>query len=456
VAGLIPFYRKPPGASPLAHLPLKEKFQRLDPLGSVALIVGLVCLVLAVELGGSKYPWSNGRIIALFVIFAVAFSCWVGWQIHLGPLATIPPSVISQRSMRFVCFYAFCQGASNLGVLYFAPIWLEGVKGDTAEQSGLSIIPYVAGMTFTMLATGYFLTKGGYSAPFMLLCIVVTTIALGLFQLWTPESRDGKILGYLVMYGLGMGFGWQQPTLIAQTMLQKKDIPTGTSLATVCKLLGGTIFISVGESLFNNKLKSLIRQRLPGLDADSLVHMGATQLRSKLPEGDISEVLLCYNDALRPAWWMLLGLGVASTLGAVGVEWRNVKNRVATSAPAAPTKEQPMLESQAQTLQSGSLPNPSDASSQTGDSRETAINPLDVGTGPDLTEPKDLFTDSEPVMQHASLRSSLDPKPSLADLAIDTGPGLSEAYLQTSDLNLPGIVQEAPMIDHRGPAPSAC
>lgn len=305
----------------------------MDPIGTVILVAAVTCLLLALQWGGQKYPWSDGRIIALLVLFGIAFIGWIAWQVYLGPVATIPKNIIGQRSMSFASFYSFTQGGVNFCILYYAPLWFQAVKGDSAVRSGLDIVTFIAGMTVTMLGTGYALTKGGYSAPFMVLCVVMVSVACGLLTTWTPNSGADKIFGYLTLYGLGQGFGWQQPILIAQTVLPAADIPTGTSLTTVCKLLGGTIFLSVSQSLFNTKLRDLVIQRLPQLNPDVLMTIGAIELRSKLDASLIPTVASCYNDALKDVWWLLLALSTVSIIGALGIEWRSVTDKVATSGP---------------------------------------------------------------------------------------------------------------------------
>ncbi|PQE13819.1 putative DHA14-like major facilitator ABC transporter protein [Rutstroemia sp. NJR-2017a BBW] len=335
VAGLIPFFPSPQAAARLASLPSKEKIKRMDPLGTVILVMAITCLLLALQWGGLKYSWSNARIIVLFVIFGISMIAYIIWQIYLGPVATIPKNIITQRSMSFATFYSFTQGGVNFGILYYAPVWFQVVKGHSALHSGLDIVSFSAGMTVTMLVTGYILTKGGYSMPFMVLCVVMVSVACGLLTTWTPSSSDATVFGYLTLYGLGQGFGWQQPILIAQTMLPAAEVPTGTSLTTVCKLLGGTIFVSVAESLYSSKMRDLFIERLPQLDPGLLASEGSVELREKVGKVLLPTLISCYNDALKQVWWLLLGLSAASLIGALGIEWRSVTDKVASGPPQA-------------------------------------------------------------------------------------------------------------------------
>lgn len=77
----------------------KRKILRLDPLGSVFFLPSVICFLLALQWGGTAYPWSNGRIIALFVIAGILMIAFVGVQIRLKKDATVPPHIFNQRSI---------------------------------------------------------------------------------------------------------------------------------------------------------------------------------------------------------------------------------------------------------------------------------------------------------------------------------------------------------------------
>lgn len=305
----------------------------MDPFGTVLFVGSISSLLLALQLGGQTYPWSSGRIIALLTLFGVIIIAWICWQVYLGPIATIPKNVISQRSMAFASWYSFAQGGVNFGVIYYAPLWFQAVRGASPLQSGLDVVTFFAGQTVVLLILGYILTKGGYSAPFMIASVTVVSVSVGLFTTWTPGASDGRVFGYLALYGVGQGLGWQQPSLIAQTVLPAVDISTGTALASVTKLLGATISLSVGQTLFNNRFKQLVIERIPTVDPDTLVTLGADQLRSEVDPSLIPIVAAAYNDALKHVWYLLLAFSLVALFGALGVEWRSVTDKVANQSP---------------------------------------------------------------------------------------------------------------------------
>lgn len=61
---------------------------QFDPIGTLLFIPAIVCLLLALQWGGTTYAWDSGRIIALFVVFGVCILVFIFVQWYLGDDAT--------------------------------------------------------------------------------------------------------------------------------------------------------------------------------------------------------------------------------------------------------------------------------------------------------------------------------------------------------------------------------
>lgn len=82
-------------------------------------IPAIVCLLLALQWGGSKYPWGSGRIIALLVLFAVLMSIFIRIQIWKQDQGTVPPRILKQRTIMTGSWFALCLGSSFFILVYF-------------------------------------------------------------------------------------------------------------------------------------------------------------------------------------------------------------------------------------------------------------------------------------------------------------------------------------------------
>ncbi|KAB5575545.1 putative MFS aflatoxin efflux pump [Coniochaeta sp. 2T2.1] len=303
---------------------LASKLAQLDAIGTTVFLPGVVCLLLALQWGGSKYAWSEGRIIALLVLAGVLLIAFVLVQIYKPDTATVPPHIFKQRSIIAGSWATLCIGAQMMIFVYFLPIWFQAIKGVNAVDSGIRLLPMLLPMVFASIATGILVSKIGYYAPPMIFGNCLLAVGCGLLTTLQVNSGSDKWIGYQVLYGVGMGCTFQAPNLAAQTVLDRIDVPVGTSLMFFSQLLGGAIFTSVGQNVLNSELLKHLAP-IPGFDPATLQSNGATTLIASLPPNLREPVLYGYNESLRKVFEVGLIMATLTIFGSLGLEWRSVK-----------------------------------------------------------------------------------------------------------------------------------
>ncbi|KAJ4414848.1 hypothetical protein N0V82_007696 [Gnomoniopsis sp. IMI 355080] len=308
------------------HLPSKQKLAQLDFLGIFFLLPGVVCLLLALQWGGTTYAWNSGRIIALLVLAGVLLIAFVLVQIFRPETATIPPRIFAQRSIIAGFCATFTVGASMMILVYYLPIWFQAIEGVSAVDSGIRLLPLVLSMVLASISSGGLIARVGYYTPFMLFGCVLLSIGAGLLTTLQVDTSEGRWIGYQIIYGFGMGCTFQAPNLAAQTVLPTKDVPVGTSLMFFSQLLGGAIFTSVGSNVLSNELLKNLAG-IPGINPTQLLDAGATELTQGLAPSAVAPVLFAYNQSLRVVLQVGLVMTCLTLLGALGLEWRSVKSK---------------------------------------------------------------------------------------------------------------------------------
>jgi hypothetical protein len=76
-------------------------------------------LLLALQWGGSTYPWKSGRVIALFVVFGVLTIAFIAVQAWKQEAGTVPPRIIKTRSIWAGACFAFFQGATFFTFVFY-------------------------------------------------------------------------------------------------------------------------------------------------------------------------------------------------------------------------------------------------------------------------------------------------------------------------------------------------
>ncbi|KAL8832481.1 MAG: hypothetical protein Q9191_000251 [Dirinaria sp. TL-2023a] len=288
-------------------VPWTKKLSQLDALGTALLVPGVVCLLLALQWGGQTYHWSD--------------------------TPTLPPRIFKHRSVVAGFWQTICVGSGNYIFIYFVPIWFQSVKGVSAVESGIRLLPMMLSMVIGSISGGIFNSKIGYYTPFAILGSCIMSVGAGLLTTFQVNTGEGKWIGYQVLYGIGLGLCFQVPNLAAQTVLPKNDVTMGLTLMLFGQLLGAAVFVAVGENVLGNQL--LLRlSGIPGFNSGLVTSGGATSVLSSLPANLRGTVLTAYNEALRKVFQVGLTVSCLAVLGAVTLEWRSVLKKPQENAGA--------------------------------------------------------------------------------------------------------------------------
>ncbi|KAI0201090.1 major facilitator superfamily domain-containing protein [Astrocystis sublimbata] len=302
----------------------KSKLLQLDIAGTTALIPAVISLLLALQWGGLELPWNDRRVIALLTLGIFLGLVFILVQAFLPNTATIPPRIFMQRSILAGFWTTVVLGSQMIIFVYFLPVWFQAIQGVSAVDSGIRLLPTTLSIVVASISNGIFITKIGYYTPSMLAGTAICSIGAGLLTTLQVDTGMPKWVGYQVIYGFGQGLCFQAPNLAAQTVLPKQDVSIGASLMFFSQILGGAIFVSVGQNVLNNQLVTRLAG-IPGFSAEMVSAGGATSLVNSFPDSVRPDVLHGYNESLRTVFRVGLVLATLSTLGAAAMEWRSVK-----------------------------------------------------------------------------------------------------------------------------------
>ncbi|KAK0727862.1 major facilitator superfamily domain-containing protein [Lasiosphaeria miniovina] len=306
------------------RLSLRRRVLNLDLLGIATLLPGIVCLLLALQWGGSEYQWSNGRIMALLVLAGLLLVAFALVQVFKPGTATIPRRVFAQRSIIAGFWSTLTIGGQSTIFIYFLPIWFQAVKRVNAVDSGIRLLPLLLSMVVASICAGVLTARVGYYNPFLIAGAALMAVGAGMLYTLQVDADSARWIGYQVLSGFGFGCAFQGPNLAVQAVLPLEDVPIGTAIMNVGQLLGGAVFLSVGQNVLNAQLLDRL-SRLPGFDSSLLGNSGATSIIAKLPEAIQHAVVFEYNESLRRAFLVAVVLAVLTLLGVVLMEWRSVK-----------------------------------------------------------------------------------------------------------------------------------
>lgn len=133
------------------------------------------------------------------------------------------------------------------------------------------------------LLSGTLTSVTGYYVQFTYLAVILMTIGTCLLSTLRVDSSHAEWIGYQFLLGAGIGFGLQAAFVAAQTALPVEDIPIGTATIMFSKNLAVAIMVSVAQKVFTNQFVKNLSTYVPNFDGQSILDIGATQIRSKVP-----------------------------------------------------------------------------------------------------------------------------------------------------------------------------
>ncbi|KAG7286180.1 hypothetical protein NEMBOFW57_008485 [Staphylotrichum longicolle] len=313
-----------------------QRVLSLDLLGTAMLVPSIICLLLALQWGGTEHPWNSSVIIGLFVGFAAMMIIFIGIQIWKGDKGTLPPRLFKNRDVVCAMLFAFFFGAAFFPLVYYLSLYFQAIQGDTAVEAGIKLLPMLIAVVITSVAAGGLITAVGYYNPFVLPSMILFTVGSGMITTFALDSPLRVWFGYQVLAGLGIGVGFQTGVLVVQNSVSHEWIPQATACVQFFQSLGGAIFIAVAQAVFQNGLTEGIQRDAPGLPPQVFINSGASQIPQVLEQMHASQyltaVLTAYLEGLRNSYFITVGCAAAAFVSACGLSWKKIQKR---KAPAA-------------------------------------------------------------------------------------------------------------------------
>lgn len=204
--------------------------------------------------------------------------------------------------------------------------------------------------------------KLGYYLPWALVSSVLAAIGAGLLGTLGVDAPTGKWVGFQILAGVGRGFGMQmvrrcifslsrslsfisrtcvrrrkvaynaptQPILAMQAKVKPKEVAVGQALLTFSQSIGIAIFVVVGNTIFDDLLRSGLPKYAPGANAAAIIAAGATGFRSFTTPAELPGVLTAYAKAVTAPLYLAAAAAALAFFSAWGMGWVDIRKKKKT------------------------------------------------------------------------------------------------------------------------------
>ncbi len=253
-----------------------RRHHQIDYLGSLALVAGAVPLLLAFSWAGTQYPWGSWQIISLLVFAVIMLSAFMVIETRV-PEPIITPALFKNSIFSISVLATFLTSAGMFGAITYLPLFVQGVLGNSATNSGAVLTPMMIGFIVSSIAGGQILSRTGRYKILAVGGFAVATVGLFLLSRMDATASDGLVVRNMVIMGLGIGVSMSLFTIIVQNAFPNSFLGQVTASLTFFRSMGSTIGIAIFGSVMTNQFQSSFASNLPA----TLKHaLSAQQLAS--------------------------------------------------------------------------------------------------------------------------------------------------------------------------------
>ena len=298
--------------SAVLNLPFVRIQHRIDYLGAALVAGSATCLLLVTVWGGSEFDWTSPVIITLGV---AGLAMLVGFFIQEGRAEEpiIPLRLWKDRVFSVATGLEFLVGFAMFGAIIFLPLWLQTVGGASAQNSGLLILPLMAGLMFSSIVSGRLITKTGRYKRYPVTGTAM--IAIGLWSLSTMGVGTSYVESslYMVVLGLGIGMIIQVMVLAVQNSVEHRDLGTATATESFVRSMGGAFGVAVFGAILTSQLTQNLERLLPsGSSIDPGALTGSPATIAKLPPAVHDAVIQALANAIHVVFLAAVPLTVVA------------------------------------------------------------------------------------------------------------------------------------------------
>jgi EmrB/QacA subfamily drug resistance transporter len=236
--------------------------RRIDYLGAVTLVAGVVPLLLALSWGGNDYPWNSPTILGLFGFAAVMLVTFI-WVERRAAEPIIPLSLFRNSIVSVSVLALMLMAIGMFGTILFIPLFIQGVIGTTATQSGTVMMPMMIVMITSSIIGGQIISRTGRYKIIGLYGMTVMTLGMFLLSGMGPDTDYLTVVRNMMIVGLGMGPTMPVFTLAAQNAVKMSQLGVVTSLTQFARSIGSTLGVAIFGTILTNRFAPAVLTALP-------------------------------------------------------------------------------------------------------------------------------------------------------------------------------------------------
>ena len=166
----------------------------------------------------------------------------------------IPLDLFRNRTYTSSMLSTFLVSFGFFGAIVFLPRWFQFVAGSSARDSGLQILPLLAGLIVSSIIAGILVSRTGRYKIIILTGLVIMTVGLVLMTQLKAKTDLPVLWVWMFVTGAGIGPTLSVFTIVVQNAVPFRQLGVATSNLTFFRQIGGSVGLAITGTLFGTRL----------------------------------------------------------------------------------------------------------------------------------------------------------------------------------------------------------
>ena len=234
-------------------MPKVRRDHTIDYLGAATIVAPVTSILLFTAWAGPAYGWTDPFSLLLLSggILLSGLFLFVEFRAE-EPI--IPLRLFHNRVFTPTVIFTAIMGMAMFGGIIFLPVYLQVVQGMSPTESGLALLPMVAGLFTTSISSGQLVTRTGRYRIYPILGAAVTGVGIALLSTLGADTPYWQTAIYFFVFGAGLGFTMQIVVTAVQNAVERRDMGSATSSVTFFRSMGAAFGTAIFGAVLATRL----------------------------------------------------------------------------------------------------------------------------------------------------------------------------------------------------------
>ncbi|KAF8470174.1 major facilitator superfamily domain-containing protein [Kalaharituber pfeilii] len=314
---------------------LATKLKRVDWVGTFLFIASATSQLIPLTWGGVMYPWDHWRTLVPLLLGSAGLVAFVFYEIYVPAEPMVRLSIFKNRTTVVNYAGTAIHGTILWCLLYYLPLYYEGVKDLSPVMSGVACFPLTLTIAPISIVIGVTVSVTGRFRWAIWLGWVLATAGAGILVLLEPQTTTVQWIFMTLTIGLGTGILFPGTMMAVQSSVRSEDVSYAVAMFSFFRSWGQSFGVAIGGVIFQNSLERELRKfpllkEIAGEYAKDAV--AVVQVIKKMPHGTPGreELVHSYAEALQVVWMALIGFSALGLILSLFTEKRSLDRELNT------------------------------------------------------------------------------------------------------------------------------